>query len=71
MVGVNFGTSNPTDGIPVAVGIALQNIPEGLVVAVALVAQKYTPSYALGVSSLTGLVEPIGGLIVRIQVTGK
>jgi len=62
-VGVNFGAGNPVDGIPLAVGIALQNIPEGLVVAVSLVAQKYTALYALGVSLLTGLVEPIGGLI--------
>lgn len=62
-VGVNFGAGNPANGIPLAVGIGLQNIPEGLVVALALVAEKYAPAYALGVSLLTGLVEPIGGLI--------
>jgi ZIP family zinc transporter len=62
-VGVNFGAGNPAKGIPVAVGIGLQNIPEGLVVALSLVAEKYARSYALGVSLLTGLVEPIGGLI--------
>jgi ZIP family zinc transporter len=62
-VGVNFGVENPANGIPLAVGIGLQNIPEGLVVAMSLVAQKYSPVYALGVSLLTGLVEPIGGLM--------
>lgn len=62
-VGVNFGANNPEAGIPLAIGIGLQNIPEGLVVAVALVSQKYTPTFALGVSFLTGLVEPIGGLV--------
>jgi zinc transporter, ZIP family len=62
-VGVNFGTSNPVNAFPLAVGIGLQNIPEGLVVAVSLVAQKYSAIYALGISLLTGLVEPIGGLI--------
>ncbi len=62
-VGVNFGAGNPADGIPLAVGIGLQNLPEGLVVALSLVAEKYTPSYALGVALLTGLVEPIGGAI--------
>jgi zinc transporter, ZIP family len=62
-VGVNFGTNNPTNSLPIAVGIGLQNMPEGLVVAVSLVAQKYSAIYALGVSLLTGLVEPIGGLI--------
>lgn len=62
-VGVNFGAGKAAEGIPIAVGIGLQNIPEGLVVALSLVAEKYTASYALGVSLLTGLVEPIGGLI--------
>ncbi|ARV59990.1 ZIP family metal transporter [Nostocales cyanobacterium HT-58-2] len=62
-VGVNFGNNNITDGIPVALGIGLQNIPEGLVVALSLVAEKYSAGYALWISLLTGLVEPIGGLI--------
>ncbi|HEY9636583.1 MAG TPA: ZIP family metal transporter [Coleofasciculaceae cyanobacterium] len=62
-VGVNFGTGNFANGFPLAVGIGLQNIPEGLVVAVSLVSQNYSASYALMVSLLTGLVEPIGGLI--------
>ncbi len=62
-VGVNFGNNNITDGIPVALGIGLQNIPEGLVVALSLVAESYSRNYALAISLLTGLVEPIGGLI--------
>lgn len=62
-VGVNFGNNNISDGIPVALGIGLQNIPEGLVVALSLVAEKYSAGYALWISLLTGLVEPIGGLI--------
>ncbi|MFN6567844.1 ZIP family metal transporter [Dendronalium sp. ChiSLP03b] len=62
-VGVNFGNNNIADGIPVALGIGLQNIPEGLVVALSLVAEKYSAGYALWITLLTGLVEPIGGLI--------
>jgi len=62
-VGVNFGNNNISDGIPVALGIGLQNIPEGLVVALSLVAEKYSANYALLITLLTGLVEPIGGLI--------
>ena len=62
-VGVNFGTGNISDGIPLAIGIGLQNMPEGLVVALALVAENYSRNYALAVSLLTGLVEPIGGVI--------
>jgi zinc transporter, ZIP family len=62
-VGVNFGNNNITDGIPVALGIGLQNIPEGLVVALSLVSEQYSAAYALWISLLTGLVEPIGGLV--------
>lgn len=62
-VGVNFGNNNITNGIPIAIGIGLQNLPEGLVVALSLVAEKYSAGYAVWISLLTGLVEPIGGLI--------
>jgi zinc transporter, ZIP family len=62
-VGVNFGNNNISDGIPIALGIGLQNIPEGLVVALSLVAEKYSTGYAIWISLLTGLVEPIGGVI--------
>ncbi|MDY6940324.1 MAG: ZIP family metal transporter [Cyanobacteriota bacterium] len=62
-VGVNFGAGNVSDGVPLALGIGLQNLPEGLVVALSLVTQNYSVPYAFGVSLLTGLVEPIGGLI--------
>jgi len=62
-VGVNFANGDYTQGIPLAIGIGLQNLPEGLVVALSLVGQNYTALYALGISLLTGLVEPVGGLI--------
>jgi ZIP family zinc transporter len=62
-VGVNFGAGNYKDGIPLAIGIGLQNIPEGLVVAVSLLAEKYSAGYALWAALLTGLVEPVGGLV--------
>lgn len=68
-VGVSFGTGNVSEGLPVAIGIGLQNIPEGLVVAVALVGQNYSVPYALWISLLTGLVEPIGGLVGASVVT--
>jgi zinc transporter, ZIP family len=62
-VGVNFGNNDITNAIPIALGISLQNIPEGLVVALSLVAEKYSTGYALWISLLTGLVEPIGALV--------
>jgi ZIP family zinc transporter len=68
-VGVNFGTGDYENGIPLAIGIGLQNIPEGLVVALSLVTQQYSAIYALGISLLTGLVEPVGGVIGASIVT--
>lgn len=61
-VGVGFGAGETKSALALAAGIGLQNIPEGLVVAIALRNLSYSPLYALGVSTLTGLVEPIGGL---------
>lgn len=61
-VGVGFGAENLSSAIALACGIFLQNMPEGLVVAWSLRNLKYSPLYALGISTLTGLVEPIGGL---------
>lgn len=62
-VGVNFGNNDIVNAIPIALGIGLQNIPEGLIVALSLVAEKYTRIYALWISLLTGLVEPFGALV--------
>ena len=61
-VGVGFG-DGVGHGLPLALGIGLQNIPEGLVVALALRELNYPIKYALGISLLTGLVEPIGGVV--------
>jgi zinc transporter, ZIP family len=68
-VGVATGSGDLANGLSVAIGIGLQNVPEGLAVAVALLGQGYTPLYAFGVSLLTGLVEPVGGLVGAGAVT--
>lgn len=64
-VGVSSGALANTlsSGLTLAGGIGLQNIPEGLVVAIALRNLGYSPRYALGISTLTGLIEPVGGLL--------
>lgn len=62
-VGVGFGGGQTASAMILALGIALQNIPEGLVVAWSLRNLEYSAWYALGVSTLTGLVEPIGGIL--------
>ncbi len=68
-VGVGFGRGDFGEGLSLAMGIGFQNIPEGMAVAFALVREKYTPLRALGYATLTGLVEPIGGLIGVTVVT--
>ena len=50
-------------GLPLALGIGLQNAPEGLAVAVALLGVGYSRLRAWGIAALTGMVEPIGGLL--------
>lgn len=62
-VGVGFGGGDISRGMSLAIGIGLQNAPEGLAVAVALLGQGYRRAYAFGVALLTGLVEPLGGLL--------
>lgn len=62
-VGVGFGDDNVRNGLSIALGIGLQNMPEGLAVALSLVREKYNVKKAFMVALLTGLVEPIGGLM--------
>ncbi|MPN34010.1 Zinc transporter ZupT [bioreactor metagenome] len=62
-VGVGFGGNNINDGISLAIGIALQNMPEGLAVGLALIRENYSAKKAFLIALLTGLVEPVGGVI--------
>lgn len=62
-VGVGFGSGDVSQGLPLAIGIGLQNAPEGLAVAVALMGEGYSKQRAFAIAALTGLVEPVGGLI--------
>ncbi len=62
-VGVSFAGGDMGAGAALAIGIGLQNIPEGLAVALPLIREKYSRRKALWYATLTGLVEPIGGLL--------
>lgn len=62
-VGVGFGAGGVAGGLPLALGIGLQNAPEGLAVAVALLGEGYEKRRAWGIAALTGLVEPLGGVL--------
>ena len=62
-VGVGFAGGNIASGSTLATGIGLQNAPEGLAVALALLSVGYGRAKAFAVAALTGLVEPVTGLI--------
>lgn len=62
-VGVSFGTGDLGTGTATALGIGLQNIPEGLAVAAALATIGYSARASVLAALLSGLVEPVGGLI--------
>jgi len=62
-VGVGFATGDVGNGMGLAIGIGLQNIPEGLAVSVSLLAIGYSRLSACGWGALTGLAEPLGGVI--------
>ena len=68
-VGVGFAGGELSNGLPLTLGIGLQNIPEGLAVSVALLSVGYEKTQAALFAALTGLVEPIGGLLGAVAVS--
>ena len=62
-IGVGFSGGDLSVGIPLAAAIAVQDIPEGLVVAIALRTVAYAPWQAAGAAALTGLAEPLGAIV--------
>ncbi|MEM4576456.1 MAG: ZIP family metal transporter [Candidatus Nezhaarchaeales archaeon] len=70
-VGVSFGTGNVESGLVIAMAIGLQNLPEGLAVALPLLREGYSPLRAIGYAALTGIVEPLGGLLGLILVSAS
>jgi len=62
-VGVGFGNGDIGNGMSIAIAIGLQNIPEGLAVALALIREKYSTTKAFLIALITGLIEPLGGII--------
>ncbi len=62
-VGVGFGGGDLPVAIALAIAIGLQNMPEGLAVALPLVREGYSRWKAIAYALLSGLVEPIGGVL--------
>ena len=68
-VGVSIGSGDVAAGTVVAIAIGLQNMPEGLAVALPLLREKYGRGRALLYAALSGMAEPIAGVIGVAAVT--
>jgi len=62
-IGVSFAGPDLVGAKALAIGIAIQDIPEGFVVALALMSVGYSKGLALGVGVLSGLVEPVAAML--------
>ena len=67
--GVGFGTGNTGEAILIAGGIALQNIPEGMVIIAPMLAAGISPKKTFLAASMTGVVEVVGTLIGYFAVS--
>ena len=61
--GVSFGTGDTAQALTVAGGIALQNIPEGMVIIAPMIAVGMSKKRTFVIALATGVVEVIGTLI--------
>jgi ZIP family zinc transporter len=67
---VGVAQANGTAGAnALTAGIALQNMPEGLVIAIALMSIGLSPARSFCIALLTGMVEPLGGLLGASMVS--
>ncbi len=67
--GVGFGSGNTAQALIIAGGIALQNIPEGMVIIGPMLATGVPPRRTFILAMITGLVEVVGTLIGYLAVS--
>lgn len=67
--GVGFGTGNHSEAITIALGIALQNIPEGMVIIGPMLAAGMSHSRTFAAALITGVVEVFGTLLGYFAVS--
>ena len=67
--GVGFGTGNPGEAITIAAGIALQNIPEGMVIIAPMLSAGMSRGRTFVAALATGLVEVVGTLLGYFAVS--
>lgn len=62
-IGASFASGDVAAASALATGISVQDIPEGLVVAMALLAVGYSRVLAVGIAILSGLTEPVMAIV--------
>lgn len=67
--GVSFGTDNTLEALTVAAGIALQNVPEGMVIIAPMRAVGMNRGRTFVIAMLTGVVEIIGTIVGYFAVS--
>ena len=67
--GVGFGGDNTAEALIIAGGIALQNIPEGMVIIGPMLAAGISPKRTFACAVFTGIIEIAGCLIGYLAVT--
>lgn len=67
-VGLGMAT---THDLSIAIGVGLQNLPEGLMVALALQELGHGIGFAVVMATLSGWLEPLGGLLGGVLATGS
>src|SRR5690606_3787656 len=70
-IGASFAGGDDGAAEALAIGISVQDIPEGLVVAMALLAVGYSRMFAVGIGMLSGLTEPVMALLGATVLTGS
>lgn len=58
--GVGFGSGDESGAIMIAIGIALQNVPEGMIIIGPMLSAGVKPARAFIIALITGLVEVAG-----------
>ncbi len=67
--GVGFGSGNDAHAITIAAGIALQNIPEGMVIIAPMLAAGMKPGRTFLCALATGVIEVLGTLLGYFAVS--
>lgn len=67
--GVGFGTGSTGEALTIAGGIALQNIPEGMVIIAPMIASGISKKRTFLIAAVTGVVEVIGTFLGYFAVS--